>query len=343
MKPETHSQTVVLVGNPGPEHVGAHLYRGLQSAGLNGILVDAAAAYRANKWVARWNWRFRDRRPTRLESFSADVERECGSRRNVCLITTGVAPVTAAALGRLGAAGAARLNFLTDDPLNPAHRASWFLEALSQYDVVFSPRRQNMDDLRAIGCRRVEYLPFAYCPEVHFPEAGEVPFENDVLFAGGADADRMPWVTALIRAGMRLALYGGYWDRNSETAPFARGIVDLATLRHAVASSRISLCLVRRANRDGHAMRSFEVPAMGGCMLTEDTPEHRELFGAEGQSVLYFANPGEMVEKARWLLDHEEERKRLARAVTDRITNGRNTYQDRLERMMSFASQEVAH
>jgi hypothetical protein len=52
--------------------------------------------------------------------------------------------------------GIKRFNFLTDDPFNRAHYAPWFLKALPDYDVVFSPRRANIQDLLNAGCPRVE-------------------------------------------------------------------------------------------------------------------------------------------------------------------------------------------
>jgi spore maturation protein CgeB len=138
----------------------------------------------------------------------------------------------------------------------------------------------------------------------------------------------------LIQAGFDVALYGGYWERYPSTAPFARGYADLPTLRKAIGAAKVALCLVRRANRDGHCMRSFEVPAIGACMLTEDTVEHREIFGEDGRAVVYFHTRDEMVDKLRWLLAHDEERRRLADAARLLITAGGNTYRDRVEAML---------
>src|SRR5581483_8473498 len=109
------------------------------------------------------------------------------------------APMDAGALEQIGRYGVARLNFLTDDPWNQNHRAEWFLRALPRYDVVFTPRLQNLEDLRKIGCANVQYLPFAYAPEIHFPEPLSNPeeverYSADIVFAGGADNDRLPYL-----------------------------------------------------------------------------------------------------------------------------------------------------
>ena len=98
----------------------------------------------------------------------------------------------------------------------------------------------------------------------------------------------------------------------------------------------MALCLVRRANRDGHSMRTFETAAMRACMLAEHTEEHEEILGADGETVIYFRSEAEMVERIRWLLHHDEERWRLGAAVHERITGGANTYKARLETMLSI-------
>ena len=168
------------------------------------------------------------------------------------------------------------------------------------------------------------------------PAPGEVrpQYEADVMLAGGADSERVAWVAPLARAGFSVALYGGYWRRYGATRASARGFLDAQGLREATATARVCLGLVRRANRDGHAMRTFEVPAMGGCLLAERTSDHERLFGTEGENVLYAETPAEAVSKVRWLLTNPSERDRLARAAHAVVTGGRHTYADRLATML---------
>jgi spore maturation protein CgeB len=85
-------------------------------------------------------------------------------------------------------------------------------------------------------------------------------------------------------------------------------------------------------------MRTFEVAAMGACVLAEYTGEHEEILGPDGEAVVYFRSEGEMIERLRWLLDNDKERRRLGAAVRARITGGRNTYKDRLETMLTVGA-----
>src|SRR5262249_16849505 len=134
----------------------------------------------------------------------------------------------------------------------------------------------------------------------------------------------------------RVALYGSYWERFPETRPCARGHADAGQLRRVLGRAGVVLGLGRRANRDGHVMRSFEVPPIGACLLAECTEDHLGLFGKEGEAVLYFRDPDDMLAKLRRLLANDPERRRLAAAAHQRITSGGHTYRDRLATMLGL-------
>jgi len=336
--------TLILVGNPNEIHIGAHLLAGADELGYPVRRFNSEEAFAGNRLVARMNWWMRGRRPNCLREFSDRIVQVCQAQRPEVVVSTGISPIDEAALRQVGEMGVKRCNYLTDDPWNPTHRAPWFLRALQQYDHIFSPRRSIMGDLHAHGCRTISYLPFAYAPELHFSDPPFTPdevarYSSDVVFAGGADSDRVAILGSLIRQGFQVALYGGYWERHSITKRYALGHADPSTLRKAIAGAKVALCLVRRANRDGHSMRTFEVAAMGACMLAEYTKEHEEILGPDGEAAVYFRSESEMVDRLRWLLDNEKERQRLRAAVQIRITGGRNTYKDRLETMLAIGAE----
>ena len=85
---------------------------------------------------------------------------------------------------------------------------------------------------------------------------------------------------------------------------------------------------------DGHAMRTFEIPACGGFMLAERTEEHMELFD-EGKEADFFGPPEELGDKVRYYLKHDSKRMRMSEAAYQRVTTGRNTYKDRLEQILA--------
>ncbi len=232
------------------------------------------------------------------------------------------------------------INYSTDDPWNPKLMAAWYLRALPAYSVVFTPRRANINDFRALGCTDVRYLPFGYDDTLFAPPdvSVEATASHDVLFVGGADHDRITFVAAFTQCGPPVTLVGNYWDRHPATRSRALGNRSPAEIRALTAAAKVNLCLVRRANRDDNVMRTFEIGAIGGCTIAEDTPGHREIFGADGEAVHYFRTPQEAARLANSLLLDVRERERLAAAIRARIAGGGHTYRDRLVTMLGAAA-----
>jgi hypothetical protein len=331
---------VLIVGNPGEEHIGSHLLRAARTLGIEATLFDLRLAWGSNRLLNSVAFRFAGRRPTRLGRFGSELVQAATRFRPTVAIVTGISAPDAGTLRALRATGIRVANYLTDDPWNPANDARFFRESLLQYDAVYSPRRANLPDLERHGCARVAYLPFAYDPAIHYPEPPATDQERarfacDVAIVGGADADRVPIARALADAGLRLRLFGGYWDRWRETRPFHCGFAVGRDLRMAVGGATVNVCMVRRANRDGHSMRSLEVPAMGGGMVAEDTREHRELFDGCAEPVDYFSTLSGLVESVQSLCADPARAARGAAALRTHITQrSAHTYADRLRWML---------
>jgi hypothetical protein len=331
---------LAIVGGFDGTHVGGSLWRAAAHLGIETAKFDTSYAGRGNRIMRAALWRFGDRRLPGMYRFSKWVIAGCMRSRPEVLIATGAAPLTSSTLRVLRAMGIVCANYSTDDPWNPVLRASWHLRALTEYDAIFTTRRANLGDFADSGCAEVHYLPFGYDEWLFRGPAcsldGAVP---DVLFVGGADRDRVAFMAELLRSGLHVVLVGGYWERFPAMRPHALGQRPPEALGALTVAAKVNLCLVRRANRDGHVMRSFETAALGGCMLVEDTAEHREIFGPDGEAVVYFRTPGEAAERADALLSDPAERMRLSAAVRARILRGAHTYRDRLASILEAADQ----
>jgi hypothetical protein len=323
-------KALAIVGNEGATNVGESLRRAAISAGYQVHLFNSFEAAGGSRVIRALSWRV-DRKPPHLSWFSNMVVERCARSTLDFLIATGAAPLTAEALRRLRAAGITCVNYSTDDPWNPNLQASWYLRALPEYAAVFTTRRANIGDFRNLGCGEVHYLQFGYDEWLWCrPSYDADGIAPEVLFVGGADRDRVAFMIEFMRGGPAIAFVGDYWERYPAMRARSLGHRPPDAVRALTKAARINLCLVRRANRDGHVMRSFEIAALGGCMLTEDTMEHRDVFGPDGETVVYFRTPAEAAERARALLADPGERVRLSKAVQARILSGAHTYRDRL-------------
>jgi hypothetical protein len=239
-------------------------------------------------------------------------------------------------LRQLKTRGAILVNFSTDDPFS-ASSSRYLRPAVPEYDIYATPRTANLEDLRAWGARKTAVVPFGYKPSVHFIERPAPPGDDDcdVLFIGGADRDRVSFFRRVVELWpeVRLDLYGGYWDRDPVLRRFSRGFVVGRQYRTATARAKVVVNLVRRANRDGHVMRSFEVPACGGCMLAERTEDHERFF-EDGTEAVFFTTPDELVQHARLLVGDAERRATIARAGHERVVRDGHTYGHRLQTLL---------
>jgi spore maturation protein CgeB len=82
-------------------------------------------------------------------------------------------------------------------------------------------------------------------------------------------------------------------------------------------------------------MRSYEMAAIGGCLLVEDTADHQNLFGPDLESVIYFKDSADLAAKIHRALDmRESERQILQNNMRHKVIGGGNTYAARLEKML---------
>ncbi len=326
---------VLIAGAGGGSNIGGSLWRGAQHVGIEAVLCDSNEAWSIGTIRQSLAWRLRGRRPLRFRTFNKRVMQACSEFRPAIVLVTGRAGVAKGTLRSCREAGIRTVNFLTDDPFNPRMHSPWFMKTLCLYDVLFTPRRSNIADLRAYGCANVEYLRFGYDPELFYRSSCNRNDEkSDLFFAGHVEDNRFSYISAAIKEGFDLRLHGKGWERYAVTRPNSRGEADIATIREEARQCKVALCLVRHENRDGHSMRTFELPATGACMLVEDTEEHREIFGNDGDRVAYFSSPTEMIGKTKSLLRAPAERTRMRNAVYNWIVNGQNTYADRLREIL---------
>ena len=332
---------LVIVGPTGNTHIAGSLARAAAASGLRCRLQDTALAYRGPALQRAFLWHMGGHRPYELRSFSQNLFGDLATVPPRWLIAMGHAPILSDAIHALRKLNVVCLNYASDDPWNGAHRAGWHLRALPAYDIVFTPRRANIDDLSRLGCADVRYLPFGYDERLFGladARIGQAGSGDGVLFVGGGDRDRADFFARFMRNGLRPALVGGYWDRYAHTHESSLGLKSAEEVRSLTAQAAVNLCLVRRANRDGHVMRSFEIPACGGFMIAEESAEHREILGAEGECALFFSSPEEAAAKACRAIADAARRRTMAANAHNRITRGAHTYRDRLQYMLEASN-----
>lgn len=285
----------------------------------------------AGKRSLEW-WSFNYKSTALIEEFCPQV-----------VLVTGIFSLKSEVFHKCNKVGAKIVNYLTDSPWSKQNSCPSFIKNLPNYDCIFSTKTALTPDLVKAGAKQVYFLPFAFDPFFHryLPtresqhEYSHIP---DVCLVGGSDADRINFINSfLFNFKGKLGLYGGYWHKNKQLKQFSHGVVFGDAFCRVVHNCKINIGLVRRANRDGHSMRSYEIPACGGVGIYEDTPEHRDLFKGYPEYG-FFTSPEDLADKCNWLLEHPVEREQMRQLGIQLIVTEANTYADRLKKILEWVN-----
>jgi len=171
------------------------------------------------------------------------------------------------------------------------------LKNLRRCDIFYSYGKFMIDALRSAGCRRVEYLPFAFDPVTHPPdivlEDAELPrYEADLCFVGTWDPQRERQLAIL--ADMNLAIWGQFWnERTPPSSPLARcvrgGTVWGREMVKCFKGAKLVLNFLRDFNYTSHNFRTMEATGIGGgALLTKRTVEQAEVLFTEKQHLFCY-------------------------------------------------------
>jgi spore maturation protein CgeB len=162
--------------------------------------------------------------------------------------------------------------------------------------------------------------------------------EHEATFVGQPHGDRRKTVAVMGSAGIPVECWGFRWPA---------GPIDHADMVRVFASSRVNLNLSNSSPVPGVKAklrrllhfrpppprppqikgRNFEVPGCGGFLLTERVP-HLERYFELDIEVAVFDGLEDLVERTRYWLEHEEERKVIAEAGYRRVL-AEHTYDHR--------------
>lgn len=209
-----------------------------------------------------------------------------------------------------------------DDMFARHNQSLYFRQSLPLYDVVITTKSYNANpnELPALGARRVWFVNKTYDPHQHQPvtvtDEDKKCLGADVGFIGTFEKDRADKMLFLGEQGIKVRVWGNGWgaykNRHANLMIENKPIYD-NDYQKAICATKINLCFLRKLNRDLQTDRTVEIPACGGFMLAERTKEHESLF-KDNQEAIFFDNHNqqELLDKVRYFLAHDDERKHIA-------------------------------
>lgn len=101
-----------------------------------------------------------------------------------------------------------------------------------------------------------------------------------------------------------------------------------------------NVCINRHADVSGSGsgnMRMTEVTGVGSCLLTDYREENKDLFEPDYE-IIEYSSSEELVEKAKWLIDHPNKAKEIAAAGQQRTLKN-YTYKNKAELFLSYLNE----
>jgi spore maturation protein CgeB len=203
---------------------------------------------------------------------------------------------------------------------------SVFVDSLSEYDCLFYTKIHWKGKAFLECLRESMFVAHGYDPEIHrrVPlgnvERGE--YEHDVIVIAIHTQHKEKVLDELVSRMpcVDLAIWGNSWKehcRSSRLKPYIRGYALTGTsYATAICSAKINLAIMSSHSvglEDQTTTRTYEIPACGGFMLHERSPELLTLF-TEDEEVACFESPEELVAKVKFYLTHASARNVMAAA-----------------------------
>jgi spore maturation protein CgeB len=212
------------------------------------------------------------------------------------------------------------IGFSPDDMFQRHNQSLQFLRSSELYDGYITTKSFNVAELQSLGFKNVVFVDNGFDPKTFRPlpisDTDLRQFGSDIGFIGSYEPDRASDMLFLARHGFKIRVFG--WDWHKFKAKHPNLVVENRPLygdnfAKACRAFKINLGFLRKLNRDLQTTRSVEIPACGGFMLAERTPEHSRLF-KEGDEAEYFSSRDELLQKCAWYLSDDHVRESIAKA-----------------------------
>ena len=203
------------------------------------------------------------------------------------------------------------INIYPDDPLNENIKNisnKNVIECIELFDFFCHWSERIIKRIKRLKPKsKLLYLPFGYDEFLHkkyknFSDYKK--YKNVVNFVGSYDDKRFKILKSLKYKNLLIA--GSNWKNiDSMKRPIFQK--ELSTI---ISNSLVSINILRDQNKSSHNMRTFEIPAMGGLMLTTRSKE-QNFFFRENKECLMFSSEKELQNKIDYIIKNKKRIKEL--------------------------------
>lgn len=235
----------------------------------------------------------------------------------------------------------------TPDPAIVFHKTRHFIQSIPEYDVLITTKTYELQKYKEHGAKTVLFTEQGFDPYIFHPyEIDDVTMKalrSDVCFIGHCEQHYYDAVKTVANTIDDVAVWGK-WGRKNIFHPWLKRVyrgdgIWREDYAKALCCAKIALGLLSKLAPDKSTTRTYEITACGTFMLAERTDEHRELF-EEGKEAEFFSSDEELVDKVKYYLAHDDERRRIAAAGRERCLRSGYSNTERLKDLIDRITKE---
>lgn len=215
------------------------------------------------------------------------------------------------------------------------------------YDLVLSSLPNIIEKINSLGVKG-EYFPIAFESSILDKIPKLMDREYNVTHIGGYGSIHNERNKVLEYAAKRKEIdFWGYGTNNlKKDSPILKNFHGEAwglDMYNILANSKITLTghIQQVAGDYANNMTLFEATGCGALLITDWKKNLSDLFEIDKEIITY-KNPQEMTEKIKYYLEHEEERKEIAKAGQQRTLKD-HTYKRRMEQLDEILRRYLAN
>jgi len=238
-------------------------------------------------------------------------------------------------LKRVKSMGIVLVNYNLDHPFKFESLGSgnrFVREAIPYYDLHVTYSRLIERQLKDRFHVKTSVLPFGY--QLSDLDYKQLKYNEEIVrvcFIGNPDAKRVSLIRFLAEKKIKIDVYGYKWNRFLKESEYIRLFDQVHGFEYwkTLAQYRVQLNILREQNAQSHNMRTFEVPAAGGIMLTQRTAEQAEFF-EPGKEIFFYDNQNDTLSQCKMLLNLDKvEAENIRRAAREKSVKMDYSYKRR--------------
>ena len=224
-----------------------------------------------------------------------------------------------------------KLIHFTPDPAFTFHQSKLFLKSLPYYDFLVTTKSYELDRYhKYTNKKRTLYVTQGFDNKFHKPS--KVPFseKKGFVFIGHYEKERETILEKLLKNHIQITLAGIKWHRfakkhqnNPNLIYLGNGVYGkdyVTTLQNA----KMAWGAISKWIPELHTTRTFEIPACGTALVTEQNHETQSFFNDD--EAIFYTNENDLVEKITFFINNDRALKVLTQKGASRVVTSGYDY-----------------